>query len=234
MVAYAANNEMRTVRIDGSQDSLLFSDPSGVEVMCWLPDGEQLLYRSNRGGALGAWVVRVRNGRIAGSPRLVKANLERTEAVGFGPDGRLYVHTRRGGLDLHDVPIDALTGRRAGSVRPLFRHEPGVVRNQGAWAPDNVRVAYVRAAPLRATSIVVQNTKTGATADFLLDANVIERLVWHPGGQRIAMIAEDAQGQGVFELDLASRKITRILGATNAVEYSQGRRSLDLSSAAYR
>lgn len=85
----------------------------------WMPDGQRLVFASDRTGAMGIWQVAIDRGRAAGEPDLVHANIGRSVLMGLSVTGALYLGQSAGarGDDWetwvleHAIQVPA-TGRR--------------------------------------------------------------------------------------------------------------------------
>lgn len=74
--------------IEGGRELPVVENPANDLLLDWTPDGKRILFASDRRGALDAWLIEIAEGKLRGSPVLVKTNLGSvTEAVGFTDDG---------------------------------------------------------------------------------------------------------------------------------------------------
>lgn len=97
------------------------------------PDGQRILFRSERSGWMNYWTIPI----SGGAPRpLAAESVEQSEAA-WSPDGKwvAYVSNRNGTAGLYIV---AATG---GAPRALVDPPEGVVSNI-AWSPDSGQLTY--------------------------------------------------------------------------------------------
>ena len=77
---------------DGSRGFSLVEHPANDIVLGWAPDGERVLFASDRAGTFGAWVIRVVDGQPRGAPELVKPDIApiANTWLGLTRDGSYY------------------------------------------------------------------------------------------------------------------------------------------------
>jgi Tol biopolymer transport system component len=205
---------------EGAPSALVATDASEV-VLGWLPDGRHLMYLSNASGTIGAWIVRVTDGRADGEPVFVNGDLGRFEGLGFTADGRFYSEVLVGGSDVQSVPLDRRTGLASGEPKPLPGRQPGVRRAQGTWSATGDRLAFFRSAPMSPTALGIHDRATGRLETFPLPVWNLERPNWHPDGRRIVVVGRDGVNQAcAFEVDLDSGSVTCITDRTPYAVYT--------------
>ena len=72
---------------DGSREIRLIEHPADDQLLGWTPDGDHILFASDRSGTMSAWMIRVTDGKPQGSPDLVKPDIGQTIPIGFTPAG---------------------------------------------------------------------------------------------------------------------------------------------------
>lgn len=125
------------------------------------PDGETLLFRSQRSDWLNYWTIPL----TGGEPRRV-APAEAEQAEGqWSPDGRwiAYVETHNGTDELRAVPA------AGGQPRVLVSPDMGVVANID-WAPDSRRLSYTLATPTSAADLYVVSLDGSAPTQLTFSA----------------------------------------------------------------
>jgi dipeptidyl aminopeptidase/acylaminoacyl peptidase len=115
------------------------------------PDGQWILFRSERSGWMNYWTVPV----SGGAPRPVAAeNVEQSEAT-WSPDGKwvAYVANRNG---TQGLSIVAATG---GAPRALVNPPMGIVSNI-AWSADSSQISYTFEDPTSPAELFTVNVQT--------------------------------------------------------------------------
>jgi hypothetical protein len=108
-LAYGDGQQSFVIAVDASREAVLFQHDSQNTVMGWSPDGQFVLFSSDRSGAVGLWAIGVKDGRPSGEPVLVKPDL-----LVAGPDGgRDYVRLEVREPDLRAGLVDRSRQRQA-------------------------------------------------------------------------------------------------------------------------
>ncbi|MHC4740672.1 MAG: M56 family metallopeptidase, partial [Planctomycetota bacterium] len=138
----------------------LVEHPADDFVLAWSPDGNRLVFASDRAGTMGVWAIEVAEGRAQGSPKLLKAEIGRFHPLGFTQNGSYYYGTYYGGSNIYTAAFDPEKGDL--SAEPVI----AVRRNEGSnwapdWSPDGRYLACLSSGPGMAPRIVIQCMETG-------------------------------------------------------------------------
>ena len=130
------------------------------------PDGEQLLFRSQRSGWLNFWIAP----RAGGEARPLAASDHDQSDARWSPDGAWISYTEnRGGV--HSLRLAAADGSGA---RSLVERESGAALRP-EWSPDGNRISYTFETPARPTELFVLDVASGESAlvhsEIGVDAN---------------------------------------------------------------
>jgi Tol biopolymer transport system component len=126
----AIERDIFVLAADGSAEHRLTTHPANDLHPIWTPDGS-LLFSSERGGSVGLWLVRMRDGRAAGEPELIKGDMTPGfYPMGFTPAGTLFYAQDTGGGDLYTVAFDASQARITGEPTKFVQLHQGF--NTGA------------------------------------------------------------------------------------------------------
>jgi Tol biopolymer transport system component len=77
--------------VDGSREIAAVVHPSDDTLAGWSPDGNHLLFLSDRNGTRGLWSQAVVDGRPQGAAALIKADLGSSRSMGITKSGALYL-----------------------------------------------------------------------------------------------------------------------------------------------
>jgi len=172
---------------DGSGERPLIEHPANDEFVAWTPDGNGILFTSDRSGTIDLWLADVADGRVEGLPRRVRANTGRVWTKGLTASGELYFQTpgiQRGpndgccdlGVTVNDVyvaPLDPATGDLAGTPGLVAPTNHG--RNHSpSWSPDGRFLMY-RTRDMRAktwTGFTLLSLETGEERNIRPDITV--------------------------------------------------------------
>jgi Tol biopolymer transport system component len=165
--ADAVGGDIFVLDVASGEEHALVMHPADDQMLGWAPDGEHILFRSDRSGTPGAWLLPVSNGRPIGDPWLVKPDMWHTSGIGFAEDGRYFYSVNTGRGDIYVVPFDPETRTVVGSPTAI---SAGSSSNaSGArWSPDGHHVAYTREKGEASIGrkIVVQSMETGDVKEF--------------------------------------------------------------------
>ncbi|MEV5354966.1 amidohydrolase family protein [Streptomyces sp. NPDC052693] len=188
--AFVALNALWVAPVDGAPRKVLQAAPEHyVQMPAWTPDGESLLYCTDRDGLVAVRRLHVREGRdeLVATGRMQPA---------LSPDGsRLACNDIVGNLLVRDLA----TGRERRLAAPLATDGPP---GAPSWSPDGRRVAFCDRNRLNQRFregyhlIRVIDTRTGSERRYLpgphqsLSDRVAAGPVWSPDGRWMALVAE--------------------------------------------
>ena len=119
------------------------------------PDGEQLLFRSQRSGWLNFWIAP----RAGGEARPLAASDHDQSDARWSPDGAWVSYTEnRGGV--HSLRLAAADGSGG---RTLVEGETGAALRP-EWSPDGDRISYTFETPARPAELFVLDVASGESA----------------------------------------------------------------------
>jgi Tol biopolymer transport system component len=205
------DRDVYVLAADGSSEIALVEGPAHEAALSWTPDGDHLLFLSNRSGRMDLWAAPVRNGKALGAPQIVKADFGDVEPIGFSNSGLFHYVSRRGDEDIFAVEIDPATGKgRSSGVRIT---QSFIGKNQRAvWSPDGKWVAFqsnrghARWGP-GAVSLVVRSVESGEEKVFPSNLTLGQRPMWFHNGSAVLLAARDRQGKVSFhKLNIGSGK----------------------------
>jgi Tol biopolymer transport system component len=173
-------------------------------IVGWSPDGKRLLFASDRSGALGLWALPFSDGKIQGTPELLKAELGSVEPLGVSRAGTLYYGLASGGRSrtVHVGTIDYTTGKLSeghdlSQVSPADDLTP-------YWSPDGKLVAYLsrRGAPGRWVRTIVIRPAEANQAVREIPFSMTSLDGWAPDGQSLLALG-NLNGQfGAVRIDV--------------------------------
>ncbi len=218
----AARHDLYVTPADGKHESRLTDHPADDTTPIWTLDGRAVIFASDRGGAMGFWMVEVADGKPAGSPRPIKTDVGQLDRVlGLSRSGSLYYALNAGMRDIYTVDLDPASGKAVGQPVRLAGRVMGA--NMGpVWSPDGKLLAYhsQRGPRMNVTGglvIVIRNVPTGEERE--IKTNLIQRgpVHWFPDGQSLLVPAYRARRQPLeyYRIDLRT-------GAETVVRRSAG------------
>lgn len=207
---------------DGSKESRLVNHPSDDYAPVWAPDGNNVLFFSNRTGTAGLWSLPVRDGQPTAPERLIKSDLGQVSPLGITRDGSLFFAEHRGMDNIWAIELDPESGKVRGSQVALMHEFLG--RNSApVWSPDGKSFAYfsnrdpTRAYGVGTREIAVRSVETGRERLYSGTKLSLRSAVhWLPDGQSLLITAKgiDTRQRSTFALlDLATGHLRTIATA---------------------
>ncbi len=205
------------VEVHGGRETTVVSGPGSDRLLGWLPDGTGILFYSNRSGMPAVWRLRVRGGRPAGEPELVRDDMQGLIPLGFTRDGYAYgvpVETKQ----VHTAEVD-FAGNVVEAPRAVM-DTPWRGSLVGDWSPDGSRLAYISHEPLPdpvetlvIASIDGEITRTVPLTPALHAGNGTFRWITE---ERLFLFAYEQGRDGIYEVDLRNESFRR-LATPNAI-----------------
>ncbi|MBL8295621.1 MAG: PD40 domain-containing protein [Bryobacterales bacterium] len=107
----------------------------------WVPKTDQIVFRSDRNGKLGMWLVRFKDGQSMGEPRLIKPDAGDFRPEGVSQDGSVFYRLENRATDVYQAIVDPQTLRVQGTPARVVDSYLG--RNLlPVWSPSGDSFAY--------------------------------------------------------------------------------------------
>ncbi|MBP8260678.1 MAG: tetratricopeptide repeat protein [Verrucomicrobia bacterium] len=139
-VGAGAENRRKVCVIDlesGMETSLIEKEVG--DVVGWSTGDTKLLFTSNRTGVPGLWAIPVREGKPAGEPELVKANIGDISPLGLARDGSFCYTEPKGGMDVYVAAVDFQTGKVSDPPRRVTDRFRGK-QSLPVWSKDGQKL----------------------------------------------------------------------------------------------
>jgi Tol biopolymer transport system component len=204
---------------DGSREVPLVKHPADDRFLGWAPNGDWILFSSDRSGTWDAWIMPIKDGKPQGDIKLVKRDFGRVaglriEPIGFIQNGSFYFGDREW---LEDIYVAELDIKKSQILRPpkktALRFEGS--NSDPVWSPDGKYLAYLsRREPegLKSSAICIMNMNTGDEIELFPKFKSPARLRWFPDGKSFLVSGTNENDQtGLFKVDAKTGEIALIV-----------------------
>jgi Tol biopolymer transport system component len=214
------NRDIFLLAVDGSREIPLVEHPADDVLLGWTPDGNNILFASDRSGSMDAWILRVADGKPQGTPELVKQDIGQAQPIGFTRTGSYYYGLEIGTSDVYTAEFDPAAGRVLTQPQKATQRYAGS-NFSPAWSPDGQFLACLSTRGQRSV-ISIRSIKTGEERD--LSPNLLDvwgPIRWSPDGRSILVPGKDKKIQhNLYLVDAQTAKVTSILPSEMGSEIS--------------
>jgi Tol biopolymer transport system component len=200
------DHDLALIDVATGSEIWTLAEPTNDAQPLFTPDGQGIVFISDRTGCESAFFMPLRDGGSAGAPVLLKDfGRNHPSVVGFGSDASYLLRVSNAFRTAYWSRIDP-TGIAVGLGRPLTRLCTEDSKG-GDWDPDGSRVAYLSGSFGRTDARIVIGRRDG-TVEREIPApgglSFNSRVRWSPDGGTLAVISFDSVGRGrpTFRLDL--------------------------------
>jgi Tol biopolymer transport system component len=193
--------------VETGKEITLVEDPAIARVLDWTPDGTRVLFDSDRGMEPGsgrrAWLVEVTDGVAAGSPTLVRPELQVVRGLGFNRAGSYHYccgpATGDPSSGLYVADFDPATGELQ-TPRLTSAGVGGAVD----WSPDGRYLAYAYHSRPFPSTLGIRAAESGEEhrVPLTIRRNRQFPLQWSPDGEWLLAEARDHRDRlAVYRID---------------------------------
>ncbi len=232
-------HDIALLRADDGREIPLVQDPANDILLGWEPDGDRVLFASDRGGSFGLWVIRVIEGKPNGSPQLVVPDIGHNfSPMGFNREGAYYYSAMSAMTDLYVATFDPAT-KKLSSPATLVTQYSGY-NTALDWSHDGQYLAYVKQRPgdQYPLALTLRTFETGQEHELLLKMHAhagVSRPRWSPDGATFLLDGgEGGEGHGGYRIDAKTGEATLIWTAPEGDDFGYSAWSLDGKSIFHR
>lgn len=204
--------------LDGGAEIALVKHPANDLFQGLAPDGESILFSSDRDGSTGLYLTRIENGLPSGDPHLLKSDIGQIEALGFKPSGAFYYTTQKELSDVYMAKLDA----SGYSHTPLEKMETRFQGNNRlpAYSPDGTHLAYISVMQPSIVNfnrgggnmLVIRSLETKQEQRIIPELHQIGYPCWSPDSKQIMVVDfTENNTMSLHQIDIQSGQVKTIL-----------------------
>ncbi len=207
----SGKSDISLLSIEDKQEIPLVQHPADDRLMGCSPDGNGVLFLSDRTGTWDAWIMPVSKGKPQGDPQLIRREIGLIHPMGISRTGSFYYSTPGFRTDIFYASIDPISGAVIEPAKkyPLsyegHNHRPDL-------SPDGKNLVYVSDRGQRA--LCIYSLETGEERKISLKGKFsgFGRSRWAPDGRSILIEGnEKERGRGWYKVDLQTGDTTLII-----------------------
>ncbi len=204
------------VATDGSHEMTLVEHPADDRHPFWAPDGNRIVFGSDRSGSLGLWVLEVADGKPKGSPQLVKQDLNGMFPLGMTQDGSYYYGFTPSDSDIYVATLDPETGQVLTPPAKAVQSFEGF-NSHPAFSPDGKYLAYISRRPRgwkqNFRVLVIRSLETGEERILSPEHIGIRHYPrWSPDGRSILILALGRTDEvDIYQIDTETGVMTPVV-----------------------
>ncbi len=207
----SGKSDISLLSLDSKQEIPLVRHPSDDRLMGCSPDGNWILFISNRTGTWDAWIMPISSGKPQGDPQLIRREIGLIHPMGISRIGSFYYNTPGFRNDIFYASIDPISGKVIEPAKKYPLSYEG--HNSYPWlSPDGKHIVYVSDRGQRA--LCVYSLETGEERKISLKGKFsgFGRSRWTPDGRSILIAGnEKERGRGWYKVELQTGNTTLII-----------------------
>ncbi len=217
----SGEQDIFVLALDGGSETPLVQHPANDVHPDWTPDGKRILFFSNRTGTMGAWWIRVTEGKSQGAPELVKPDLGMDlRAMGFTRNGSYYYGVRTQMSDVYVAELDLATGKLISEPSMATQRFAGS-NSRPDWSPDGRELIFLSQrgpGAWGARALCVRSTESGAVRELASKLDRVTHVQWYPDGRSLVVAAEHPSGKfGCFRIDVQTGDFSPVRLSSGAI-----------------
>ncbi|MGB2863634.1 MAG: protein kinase [Sedimentisphaerales bacterium] len=203
------------IDLDSGGEISLIEHPANDQLCGWTPDGQRVVFASDRGSRRDLWMIEIAGGVPQGEPRKLIGPFEGSP-IGLTADGSLYYGVDTAASNVYLARLDS-TGLN-------FEGEPELVSSRfvgstimADWSPDGSLLAYRlgtdvhHGRPLVICSVETSDERLVSPAELFRPIGRMLGPRWSPDGQSLLVYGPGREGgPGLYTVNVETGLLTLI------------------------
>lgn len=212
-----SNRDIFLFSIKDKREIPLVKHPAQDILLGWTPNGENILFTSDRREMSDVWMLPVKEGSPSGASELLRKGIGEITPQGFVPDGSFYYMTSNQIENVYIATLSPETGKVKSPPKSPIKHI-GKSTQSPAYSPNGKSLAYVS---VRGTSgniryvLCIRSLETGRDREFHPEIFHFRPLKWSPDGRYILTRSNDKEDRSghslIYKIDTETGDVTAVL-----------------------
>ncbi len=219
------NHDLFLVSLRDGSETRITTHPANDYLLGWAPDGNRILFASDRSATNDAWSLRIMNGKAAETPELIRKDIGQILPMKITKDGSLYYAHLMSGMDVFTATLDngsAPTRIAEGDVgfsrAPDFSRDGNFLIFQSLSHPLSSRWTSFQQQQVALKIVSLQSREVRQVLPEVLSAG--GRTRFSPDGQSVLFRgSSENEGPGLYTINVNTGKSSRVIAdrPTNSV-----------------
>lgn len=201
---------------DGTQETPLVEHPADDRLLGWAPDGNRIVFASDRTERQSIWLIQVDDGKPQGLRQLAGPQMGSFEPLGLTREGSFYFGLTSGGTNIYTAKLDPQTHKLlAPPVMAIRRREGQNVASD--WSPDGQYLACLSLnwrgmAAGTEHLLFILSVETNQLQEISTELRgIVSSLRWSPDGRSILCWAPAKPWRwGIQQMDVQTGELTTV------------------------
>ncbi|MFC2156686.1 tetratricopeptide repeat protein [Acidobacteriota bacterium] len=215
------NSDIMKISLGDKTVAPLIDSPAFDSLIGWAPEGERLIFSSNRSGRLDMWVLQLKDGRPTEEPILLHPDIGQIRPLGIADDGSLFYYKGKTLFNVYTTELED-DGTLSYPPKKIRSHFEG--KNTSSFlSPDGRMLAYLTyrgpetpSSIWRANTICLLDMVSQESRELSLDLIVptYERLRWSQDNRSLFFLAaQTIRGSGIslYQLNIETGEVPTLL-----------------------
>jgi Tol biopolymer transport system component len=184
----------------------------------WDPSGRNFLFISDRTGSNGLWTISYEDGKVSGTPTLLRDALGGTTPHRVTQKGSFYYSVTSGLQDVFMAEIDVDNARVVSQPKAIAKRFIGSNRSP-CFSPDGKTLTYIARRGIADRVIIFHDLESGAEGEVHPAVLNFGHPRWSPDGRSLTFIGSTTNAAGLFRMDPLSGGVTLLLDGNLFASY---------------